>query len=120
MSKFKALQTSRRFMSSILRIDIEHKDDRWMKFSNRFFKSIPVHLILFIQFSALISSVVKILNQSNGFTVRLAATYVFIALSQAITMFLNTGVHLNKIVALYRTLQTTVDSKCKMNFIPRF
>lgn len=98
-------------MSSILRLDVEQKNRRWTKATDNFFTSIPVLLVLFVLFSALISSAVKSANESNGFTVRLAAAYLFIAISQAITIFLSMGANVQKIVVLYRTLQTIVDSE---------
>lgn len=116
MEKFHVLQSHRRFMSSILRIDVEEKANRWMKSTDKFFESIPVLLIFFILFSASISSAVTVSTQSNGFTIRLAMTLMFIAMCQASTILLNTGVNMQKIVVLYRTLQTIVDSKCMINF----
>lgn len=98
-------------MSSILRLDIEQKNNRWTIFSHKFFTSIPVLLMLVVLVSVLISSAVKISIQSNGFTVRLAATLVFIVISQATTIFLNSVINMQKIVGLYRTLQAIVDSE---------
>lgn len=111
MEKFKVLQNNRRFMSSILRIDVEQKTNPWMKSADNFFTSIPVLLILFILFSIVVSSAVRMQNNSYDFTARLTAALLFIAMFQAIIVLLNMGLNIQKIAALFATLQTIVDSE---------
>lgn len=113
MSKFTVLQNNQRFLSSILRIDVEQKKHPRMKSTDQFFKSIPVHLILIILFSLAASSAVRTHNSSYDFTVRLAASLIFIAACQVIVIFLAIGKNVQTIVALYRTLQAIVDSEGK-------
>lgn len=111
MAKFKVLQNNRRFLSSMLRIDIEQKNDAQLKSADKLFTSIRLTLILFFVFSILISSAVRMHNDSYDFTVRLSAFYVFIAIFQEITIFIDMGANMQKILALYRTLQQIVGSE---------
>lgn len=109
MDKFQVLQNNRRFMSSILRIDIEQKNDARLKSADKFFTSVPVLLILFVLSSALLSSAVQMHSNSHDFTVRLAAALVLIAMCQAFIVLLDMGLNMKDIVTLYRKLQTIVD-----------
>lgn len=99
MLKFKVLQSNQCFMSSILRIDGE---------THNFFASVPVLLILFIQFSTMALYAVRISIDSHDFTTRLTAILMLVAMGQATAMFLNVGVNMQKISALYQTLQSIV------------
>lgn len=111
MIEFKVLQNNQRFMSSILRIDVEQEKNPWMKSADEFFTSFPVLLILFGLFSLLVASAVRMHNNSYDFTARLVAALLLIAMCQAIIIFLSIGVHIKKIVALYHTLQTITDNE---------
>lgn len=101
MAKFKVLQNNRRFMSSIFRIDVEQKNNRWL---------IPFLLISLILFSTLLSNVVRMCNNSYDFPTRMVAFCMFILMSQPIIILFEVGVSIQKIVALYRTLQVIADS----------
>lgn len=109
MSEFKVLRSNQRFISSILRVDVEPQQNQSIKFTNKFFESIPVFLVLFTLFSVLISCAVRIFYESYDFAVKLTAAIGFIALCQAITIFLSLGVNFEMITTLYQTLQAIVD-----------
>lgn len=111
MSDFKVLQNNQRSMSTILRINFEQRNNRWMKSTNEFFTSIPILLILFIQFISLVISAFTLHNNSYDFSTKSAYALAIIALSQAITILLNMGLYMQKTVDLYHTLQAIVDSE---------
>ena len=111
MVKFKVLQSNQRFLSSILRVDIESQKSESTKSTANFFTSIPVKLILLILFNIALLCAVRMCNQSYDFTARLTAALVFIAMCQAIMIFLSMGSNVKKIVALYQTFQTIVDDE---------
>lgn len=98
-------------MSSILGIDVEKENNGWMKSINQFFKSIPVLWILFILFSVLVSSAVRIQNSSYDFTTKLNAALILIAISESIIILLNIGAHVKNTGDLYQTLQVIVDNE---------
>lgn len=111
MEKFKVLQNNQRFMSSILRVNVEPGKNPWMKSVDTFFTSIPVLWMLFILFGIVISSAVRMHNNSYDFTSRLTAALVFIAMSQAFIILLNMCMKMKNIIALYRTLQAIVNGE---------
>lgn len=111
MAKFKVLQNNQRFLSSVLRIDVERKNDARLKSADSFFTSTPVLSMLFIFVSVFISNAVRILNSSYDFTDRLAAALLFIGMCQTITIFLSTGVNMPKSLDLYQALQEIVEGE---------
>lgn len=111
MAKFTVLKNNRRFMSSILRIDVEQKKNPWMKTANQFFTSIPVLAILFILLILCVISAFSLHSSLYNFTVKLTHFLAVIALCQAFTIFFNVGVYIEKTVDLYRMLQAIIDSE---------
>lgn len=109
--KFKILQANRWFMTSILRIDMEQQNNRWTKSTNRFFASYSGLLILSILCGVLISSIVRASTDSLAFTSRLTAFMTIVAMCQAITIFLNTGMNMQNLTDLFQMLQTIVDDE---------
>lgn len=97
-------------MSSIFRIDVAKQDNRWTKSTHVFFGSVPVLLIFFTLFGTLASCAMRIFMESYDFTTRLTAMLMFVALSQANTLFLNIAVNMEKLSALYQTLQSIVNA----------
>lgn len=113
MVKFQVLQHNRRFLSTIFRTNVEDTNDPRMKSAAKFSTWIPLQLMLFIICSAssVVSCAVRMFDSSYDFTNRLDAFFLLIALSQMIAVFINMGVNMQKIVALFQTLQAVVDNE---------
>lgn len=111
MDKFNVLHHNRRFLSTALQIDVDGKKDERRTPADRFFTSPPVLFVLFILFSMVLSSAVRLHNDSYDFTAKLAAALVLVAMSQATTILLDTGMNMQNIVTFYRKLQIIVDKK---------
>lgn len=111
MVTFKVLQSNQRFMSSILRIDVAKQKKQFIDSSIGFYSSIPVLLICLNLFGALVSSAVRMSNKSYDFTTRMTAAMTLITMCQTFTIFLNIDLNMQKIAALYQTLQTVVDNE---------
>lgn len=110
MAKFEILQNNQRFMSSILRINVEQQKKDPTKLADNFLSSISVRMILLILFSTVVSCTVRMTSSSYDFTVRSIAALALVSTCQAITICKSMNVHSQKTVTLYQTLQAIVDS----------
>lgn len=110
MAKFEVLQSNQRFLSLICAIDTKKKS-KLTKSTGKFFTSIPVNLILLFLILTALSWTVKAYQKSYDFTTRLTAASTVIALCQAIAIFLNFGINVQKNAALNQTFQTIVDEE---------
>lgn len=115
MSKFKVFECSQHLESLLFKFHTNQNNRSSTKsVKNRFFTSLPVCLVLLILFNMQVLCAVKIFNQSDksdDFSAKLLAALAFIAMHQALIIFVNIGVNMPKIVALHQTFQTIVDGE---------
>lgn len=101
MPKLDVLRLNQDFMAQL---GIHSKEP-----TNQFYRSPRVYLILGALVSGIISSTLDMFNNSSNFTRKLDAILMIVALSQAVGMFLNYGLKMTKINALYLEFQSIVD-----------
>lgn len=110
MAKFDVLQSNQRIILLTCGMDVNQKS-KVTNSTGKFFTSFRVYVILFVLVNILLSFAAKAFNKSNDFAARLTAASIIIALCQAIAIFLNIGVNMQKMTALNQTLQSIVDGE---------